>query len=685
MKKTRLYKAISIILIMTAVASALFMQGCSCSRTEPEPQRGDDPVITTAPSEEPTAEPTAEVETTPDPEATPEPGEVENAMRGRDGSVAAIATGTYGVATDGTVRFMGRSVSGQCYYGDWQGVVQIAASDSTTAALMEDGTVAVIGEHEADFAEALDWTGVTSIAMGSEHLVGLLADGTCVAAGSNNSGQCNVRDWTRVVRIYACADFTAALTDGYGAGVLDTKHRSDVNALPEELKFVEAAVSPDHMLLLGGDGRAYTLEYTVSSQNSREDSPGSASSSRNELTELDWQDIEKVFAAEGANYGIDKNGVLHTDSELIEDEQTDVYTLSATADHAVLLYTDGTAEGFGENKDLQCNVEGWRLLPYVTEEGYMLGGYLGEMIGEELYRTGLEINYTDPITGESSVVTAVLLGDVNGDGAIDEADKTAMNDHIAGRKKLEGAYLRAANVIDDSARPGAVDGADRDALIRHIEGKYVIDQYAKTDMYTSRLANAKRVNTDALGYLTIGGTNIDYPLMYGDNWYYHSRGIDGKELTRGSLYTYWSKPGKNIVITGHNARTSGTMLHQLHYVQDHYARNFSTYQNRLWCINTYGVTGYWEVFSMYEEGAFSNPDNSSLLYNTCYPASMDVMSDTQIEAWIQYQQNKSQLNYTVEDVTPRDRFMTIVTCGDTHAASEKGSRLYFFLRWVSNN
>lgn len=677
--------AAAVLLAVIAAVMLIFVQGCACSKEEqPTPTEVE---ITVEPATEAPTEPAEEATAEPTAEPVPEAG---NEFPTRDGSVTAIATGTYGVASDGSVRFMGRSVSGQCYIGGWQGVVQLAASDNTTVALLEDGSLLMTGEHAEDFAEAEEWQDIVSIAVGEAHLVGLKADGTVVAVGDNSSGQCRVQDWERVTAVYAVDNFTVGLTDRFGAGVLDTKHGADIASLPENLQFVDAAPASDHIALLSSEGDVYTLRYSEPVTTARVDGSQGASTVRDAFAGTDWHGIAKVFAAEGATYCIDGEGHLYTDSELIDtgmadsDALNNIYTLSAAKEHVVLLHSDGTAAGFGSNEDLQCNVDNWRLLPYITEEGYLIGYSEGDIVGDELYRTGLELSFGDPVTEEVNTVTAVLLGDLNGDGAIDEADYELISAHIKGSEQLEGAYLRAANIISDSAKPDAVDIVDKDALRRHLDGKCPIDQYAKTDMYTTKLANAKRVNTDALGYITLSGTNIDYPIMYGDNWYYHSRGLDGKNLERGSIYTYWSTPNKNIVITGHNARTSGTMLHQLHYIQDNYARNFDTYKNRLWCINAYGTTGYWEVWSMYEEGAFKNANDSSLVYNTCFPSTMGAMSETQVEAWIQYQQNKSQLNYHV-DVTTDDTFITIVTCGDTHYASELGSRLYFFLRWVSGN
>lgn len=663
------------ILLIAALAAA----GCKKGGDEPSPTEvvsdttTEEPVLTAEPSPEPTAEPLPEF--------------AGNEMPGRDGIVAAMDTGTYGVATDGSVRFMGRSVSGQHYISDWADVVRLAVSGNTTAALVSDGTVLLTGEHAEDFAEAANWTDIVDIALGDAHMIGLRSDGTVCAVGDDSHGQLKVQNWQRVTHIYACADFTVGITDEYGEGVLDTAHRTNYG-LGEGERVVAAAPARDHIALLTDSGRVLTFTYSANTAQ-KEDSDDSSGRG----ADLGWTNIVKIAAAEGATYGVDANGRFFGSSEIITSMDTEfgvdndpfanVYGVSAAAGHFALLYGDGTAAGFGSNDDLQCELGVWRLLPYVTEDGYLLGYAEGDIVNGEEYRTGLELNFSDPITGETAQVTAVLLGDLNGDGKIDAADVDLMSAYRSGTSALEGAFLRAANIIDDGGAPGAVDFVDQDALKAHVAGSRMIDQYAKKDMYTDALANAKRRNGDSLGYITIEGTNISYPIMYGSDWYYHTRGIDKNYLERGSIYSYWPDPCKNIVITGHNSRTSGTMFHQLHYVQNR-ASELSEYANRLWCINTYGETGYWEVWAMYEEGAFSNPNNSSLVYNTCYPNKMDSMSEQEQQGWIFYQFEKTELGFK-PSVTPRDRFMTLVTCGDTHADSERGSRLYFFLRWVGGN
>ncbi len=68
--------------------------------------------------------------------------------------------------------------------------------------------------------------------------------------------------------------------------------------------------------------------------------------------------------------------------------------------------------------------------------------------------------------------TAVVFGDVTGEGSINSRDVKQLEDHILGTAALNGAYLTAADVFPD----GTVDLKDAAALYRSINGKYTIQQ-----------------------------------------------------------------------------------------------------------------------------------------------------------------------------------------------------------------
>lgn len=655
--------ALLAILMLAAAVSGCSCKGCRGGSDEPVP-----------------TETVVDLDDTPAPSDgfTPAPTEIpviDVERGGIGGFVAACATGSFGVASDGTVRFIGRTVSGQNLANEWTDIVALAVSDDAVAGLKTDGSIVYAdNKGTVPFINTSLWKDTVGIALGDRHFAGLRADGSVVATGDNSDGQTNVSEWWGVRKIGAAGTYTVGLCENG----LFTTLGEEFDAKLAGLEIKDFAAARDHLAVLLSDGtvRSFAIETDMFTG-------GAYAPPSDEV--YDWTDIVSITAAErGATYAIDKNGVLHTNADTVTGTVSDVYSVAAARSHCVVLHGDGTCEGFGENEDMQLTVGGWRLLPFVTEDGWLLGMTVGAEVDGEIVRTGREMTYVEPVTGESRAATCVILGDVDGDGDIDQDDVDAVEDHVSGKKLLKAAFLRAANVIMDGAKPDSIDVSDTDLIKAQASGwGKVIDQYAKTDMYTDLLAKARRTNPDATGYISIPGTTISYPILYGENWFYNDHGINKNQTNGGSIYYYWAKASRNIVITGHNNRKSGSMFHQLHDVQDR-GEELSIYSNRLWYINAYGKSGWWEVWSLYEEPAFSKPSDSSQYYNTCWPNGFGALSERERQEWIEYQIGKTELSYTV-DVVTGERFMTLLTCSDAHSDSKLGARLYIFLRFVGSN
>ncbi len=45
--------------------------------------------------------------------------------------------------------------------------------------------------------------------------------------------------------------------------------------------------------------------------------------------------------------------------------------------------------------------------------------------------------------------------------------------------------------------------------------------------------------------------------------------MDKKESDSASIYAYYNKLTTNNIVTGHNSRVSGTMMHQLQHIQEY--------------------------------------------------------------------------------------------------------------------
>lgn len=76
------------------------------------------------------------------------------------------------------------------------------------------------------------------------------------------------------------------------------------------------------------------------------------------------------------------------------------------------------------------------------------------------------------ISGAQYNYIVLILGDVNGDGAIQATDYVKIRNHIMGKSRLSGASLQAADVNRDAK----VQATDYVRVRNHIMGKSTIQQ-----------------------------------------------------------------------------------------------------------------------------------------------------------------------------------------------------------------
>ncbi len=212
---------------------------------------------------------------------------------------------------------------------------------------------------------------------------------------------------------------------------------------------------------------------------------------------------------------------------------------------------------------------------------------------------------------------------------------------------------------------------------------------SSTDSLASKVAGAKRINSDTVGWIQVPGTNVDEPILFGANWYYANHNIYKKKSYEG-VYPFASRITKNVVIFGHNLRGSGSVFHQLHHMQEAalgYTRCqsgecgrsissslkdwYKTSAGRTWNISIYGKQK-WEVFAMYEVKASEPIGTLRNNWNT---------SPSSVKSWIDYQLNRSEIDFGVS-VTDKDQLMTLITCGNNYDYATANSRLFVFLKNV---
>lgn len=120
------------------------------------------------------------------------------------------------------------------------------------------------------------------------------------------------------------------------------------------------------------------------------------------------------------------------------------------------------------------------------------------------------------------------------------------------------------------------------------------------ELVRAKLTSLSQKNSDLYGWITVEGTNINYPLVQGDdNSYYLDHAYTGDYLPIGSIFVDYRNntsitKNYNTVIYGHNI-TSGTMFHDVEkFFNDEYFND--TY------IVIYTMDGiyYYEPFAIYK-------------------------------------------------------------------------------------
>lgn len=163
------------------------------------------------------------------------------------------------------------------------------------------------------------------------------------------------------------------------------------------------------------------------------------------------------------------------------------------------------------------------------------------------------------------------------------------------------------------------------------------------------LTSLARINPDVYGWISVAGTNINYPLVQGDdNDYYLNHAYTGDYLPIGSIFVDYRCEESitrnfNTVIYGHNI-TTGTMFHDVvKFFKDDYFENTCIY------IYTFDGIYVYEPFSIYETR-----------YDYNYFRTGFTSADDFIEFANELAENSSKEKEV--SFTENDRIITLSTC-----------------------
>lgn len=138
------------------------------------------------------------------------------------------------------------------------------------------------------------------------------------------------------------------------------------------------------------------------------------------------------------------------------------------------------------------------------------------------------------------------------------------------------------------------------------EYKKADDTYEKIRIEKAENNDAYIYNTDYRGWIKVENTNIDYPVLQGnDNEYYLDKDINKEYLASGSIFKNYLNNGfndENTILFGHNMR-NGTMFAQLKKYKE---RDFFYGNNEIYIELSNGKNLKYKVFSVYITNAEDN-------------------------------------------------------------------------------
>lgn len=186
-----------------------------------------------------------------------------------------------------------------------------------------------------------------------------------------------------------------------------------------------------------------------------------------------------------------------------------------------------------------------------------------------------------------------------------------------------------------------------------------LESEAETLPGSGTLASLQSSNPDIQGWITIPGTNIDYPVIQAADSdrqsYYLAHNPDGTADKNGSLIIDYRTPlsstSRNIVINGHNMKSTGLMFRELinYNSLDFYQ------QHPVLTFHTASGNDQWKIFALIKTNNNENHGARFIYYRD------DFASDFDFLEFIYQLELRSIYSYPVS-VNENDTLLILSTC-----------------------
>jgi len=207
--------------------------------------------------------------------------------------------------------------------------------------------------------------------------------------------------------------------------------------------------------------------------------------------------------------------------------------------------------------------------------------------------------------------------------------------------------LKRVNVIKED-----IEKVIQETNTEEIIEELVEENNNELEIVNDYLASLLTVNEDTVGWLKVNNTNIDYPVVQGeDNKQYLDINFNKEEDRDGWVFMDFRNKAdelsKNTIIYGHNRYYSGVMFGTLHKVA--YQSWYGKEENQIINFDTLYGNMEWKIFSIYK------------IDKTTDYMKVNFSDDNVWLDFINMIKNRSIYNFGV-DITADDKILTLSTC-----------------------
>ena len=222
----------------------------------------------------------------------------------------------------------------------------------------------------------------------------------------------------------------------------------------------------------------------------------------------------------------------------------------------------------------------------------------------------------------------------------------------------ESMLLNQISLTDSEINEIAVQEEEqaKDNTIRQEEEAKQIKEKEKKERML-KVKKLQEINTDIVGWIQIEGTNINYPVLQGeDNEYYLNHNYKKQKTEKGSIFldkSYnWDIESNNLIIYGHNLVNGQMFKDLLKYSKEEFFEQHKTIR-----FTTAEADKEYEIISVFKSKVYNKTEKNVFRYYDF----INSKSEKEYNNFVKKEKEAS-LYDTENTAAYGDNLITLITC-----------------------